>query len=171
MNHIRQSKCLFLLVKKNSMANIIQIKDKTTGEVVNASDELNGVMIYIQTVISNDFSTNYLTPYIMLLTMLEYDICEANHILSKYILTEDIEKLILKLSNDISLINIQYHGENIGIDDELIEIFGQAWEEAKKMGDKELGSKHVLLAMINENSKFPSGSLLLPYVNYNMVLA
>lgn len=153
------------------MANIIQIKDKTTGEVVNASDELNGVMIYIQTVISNDFSTNYLTPYIMLLTMLEYDMCDANHILSKYILTEDIEKLILKLSNDISLINIQYHGENIGIDDELIEIFGQAWEEAKKMGDKELGSKHVLLAMINESSKFPSGSLLLPYVNYNMVLA
>lgn len=153
------------------MANIFEVRDKDTGEVMTATDEMNAVMIYLQTIVSSDFSTNLLTPYSMMLTLLEYSSCNANRILWKYILTEDMEKIMLNLSNQISLLANKYNSEKTDVDEELKGILGMACEEAKKLDCKYLGSEHVLLALLNEDIHFPSGNILLPYINYNMVLS
>jgi hypothetical protein len=50
------------------MENVFGIRDKVTGELMTATDEMNAAVIYLQTIISNDFKTNVLTPHSMLLT-------------------------------------------------------------------------------------------------------
>ena len=151
------------------MENVFGIRDKVTGELMTATDEMNAAVIYLQTIISNDFKTNVLTPHSMLLTLFEYTNSNAYRILTKYILTEDCEKIMLNLSNQISLLG-QYQAEQVSIDEELTGILGVACEEAKKLECEYLGSEHVLLAFLNKEANFPSGDLLRPYINYDMVL-
>lgn len=135
------------------------------------SQELEDVMAYMLKVIVVDFNLKTCTPHALLLSMIEESDCNAATIMQKYAMSTDIMRLTKNLAQTIDLTNNGYHDNGAQFDDELVSVLGQAEIEARRLKSPEIGTQHVLLALLHEGVCFPCGEELRKYINYDMVLS
>lgn len=122
---------------------------------INYTIELNGVLDYMSTVLLNEFPTGVLTPEYLILAILDTRDSHANLILDNCLMSNNIDelrKVYVEVIN--SHINPQLKDGNVRFNDELIRILDCARIESEKLNNSQVGSEHVLLAILNKENNF-----------------
>lgn len=122
---------------------------------INYTIELNGVLDYMSTVLLNEFPTDVLTPEYLILAILDTRDSHANLILDNCLMSNNIDelrKVYVEVIN--SHINPQLKDGNVRFNDELIRILDCARIESEKLNNSQVGSEHVLLAILNKENNF-----------------
>jgi ATP-dependent Clp protease ATP-binding subunit ClpC len=121
----------------------------------NYTIELNGVLDYMSTVLLNEFPTDVLTPEYLILAILDTKDCHANLILDNCLMSNNIEELRRVYVEVIdSHIKPQLKDSNIRFNDELMRILNCAKTESEKLNNPQVGTEHLLLAILNKENKF-----------------
>lgn len=122
---------------------------------INYTIELNGVLDYMSTVLLNEFPTDVLTPEYLILAILDTRDSHANLILDNCLMSNNIDelrKVYVEVIN--SHINPQLKDGNVRFNDELMRILDCARIESEKLNNSQVGSEHVLLAILNKENNF-----------------
>ena len=122
---------------------------------INYTIELNGVLDYMSTVLLNEFPIDVLTPEYLILAILDTRDSHANLILDNCLMSNNIDelrKVYVEVIN--SHINPQLKDGNVRFNDELIRILDCARIESEKLNNSQVGSEHVLLAILNKENNF-----------------
>ena len=121
----------------------------------NYTIELNGVLDYMSNVLLNEFPTDVLTPEYLILAILDTRDCHANLILDNCLMSNNIEELRKVYVSVIdSHIKAQLKDGNVRFNDELVRILNCAKTESEKMNNPQIGTEHVLLAILNKDNDF-----------------
>ena len=121
----------------------------------NYTIELNGVLDYMSTVLLNEFPTDVLTPEYLILAILDTRDCHANLILDNCLMSNNIDELRKVYVEVIdSHINPQMKDGNVRFNEELIRILDCAATESEKLNNSQIGTEHVLLAILNRDNGF-----------------
>ena len=130
------------------------MKKKLTNEL-NYTLELNEVISYMSDILLNEFPTDKLTTEYLVLSILDNKNCHANLILDNCLMSNNIEELRKVYVSVIEEhIKPQLKSEEVVFDDELIDVLNAAKYEADKMNIKQIGSEHLLLAILNKDNDF-----------------
>ena len=126
----------------------------------NYTIELNGVLDYMSTVLLNEFPTDVLTPEYLILAILDTKDCHANLILDNCLMSNNIEELRRVYVEVIDKhIKPQLKDGNVKFNDELIRILDCAKIESEKLNNSQVGTEHVLLAILNKENNFNEESV------------
>lgn len=126
----------------------------------NYTIELNGVLDYMSTVLLNEFPTDVLTPEYLILAILDTKDCHANLILDNCLMSNNIEELRRVYVEVIDKhIKPQLKDGNVMFNDELIRILDCAKIESEKLNNSQVGTEHVLLAILNKENNFNEESV------------
>lgn len=121
----------------------------------NYTIELNGVLDYMSTVLLNEFPTDVLTPEYLILAILDTKDCHANLILDNCLMSNNIEELRRVYVEVIDKhIKPQLKDGNVKFNDELVRILDCAKIESEKLNNSQVGTEHVLLAILNKENNF-----------------
>ena len=121
----------------------------------NYTIELNGVLDYMSNVLLNEFPTDVLTPEYLILAILDTRDCHANLILDNCLMSNNIDELRKVYVSVIdSHIKAQLKDGNVRFNDELVRILNCAKTESEKMNNPQIGTEHVLLAILNKDNNF-----------------
>ena len=134
----------------------------------NYTIELNGVLDYMSTVLLNEFPTDILTPEYLVLAILDTRDCHANLILDNCLMSNNIEELrkvyVSVIDNHTKP---QLKDGNVRFNDELMRILECAKDESEKLNNSQIGSEHILLAILNKENGFKEenvfGKFMLQY--------
>ena len=134
----------------------------------NYTIELNGVLDYMSTVLLNEFPTDILTPEYLVLAILDTRDCHANLILDNCLMSNNIEELrkvyVSVIDNHTKP---QLKDGNVRFNDELMRILDCAKDESEKLNNSQIGSEHILLAILNKENGFKEenvfGKFMLQY--------
>ena len=126
----------------------------------NYTIELNGVLDYMSTVLLNEFPTDVLTPEYLILAILDTKDCHANLILDNCLMSNNIEELRRVYVEVIDKhIKPQLKDGNVKFNDELVRILDCAKIESEKLNNSQVGTEHVLLAILNKENNFNEESV------------
>jgi ATP-dependent Clp protease ATP-binding subunit ClpC len=126
----------------------------------NYTIELNGVLDYMSTVLLNEFPTDVLTPEYLILAILDTKDCHANLILDNCLMSNNIEELRRVYVEVIDKhIKPQLKDSNVKFNDELVRILDCAKIESEKLNNSQVGTEHVLLAILNKENNFNEESV------------
>lgn len=121
----------------------------------NFTIELSGVLDYMSNVLLNEFPTDVLTPEYLILSILDTRDCHANLILDNCLMSNNIDELkkvyVSVIDNHTKA---QLKDGNIRFSDELTRILDCAKIESEKMNNAQVGTEHVLLAILNKDNNF-----------------
>ena len=121
----------------------------------NYTIELNGVLDYMSTVLLNEFPTDVLTPEYLILAILDVKDCHANLILDNCLMSNNLDELRKVYVEVIdSHTNPQMKDGNVRFNDELVRILDCAKTESEKLNNGQIGTEHVLLAVLNRENNF-----------------
>jgi len=121
----------------------------------NYTIELNTVLDYMSTVLLNEFPTDTLTIEYLILSILDTKDCHANLILDNCLMSNNIEELRKVYVSVIDRhTKPQLKNGNVKYDDELIRALNCAETESRKMNNSQVGTEHVLLAVLNQDNRF-----------------
>lgn len=121
----------------------------------NYTIELNGVLDYMSTVLLNEFPTDVLTPEYLILAILDTRDCHANLILDNCLMSNNLDELRKVYVEVIdSHTNPQMKDGNVRFNDELVRILDCAKTESEKLNNSQIGTEHVLLAVLNKENDF-----------------
>ena len=121
----------------------------------NYTIELNGVLDYMSTVLLNEFPTDVLTPEYLILSILDTRDCHANLILDNCLMSNNIEELRKVYVSVIdSHTKPQLKDGNVRFNEELMRILDCAKTESEKLNNSQVGTEHVLLAILNKENDF-----------------
>lgn len=121
----------------------------------NYTIELNGVLDYMSTVLLNEFPTDVLTPEYLILAILDVRDCHANLILDNCLMSNNLDELRKVYVEVIdSHTNPQMKDGNVRFNDELVRILDCAKTESEKLNNSQIGTEHVLLAVLNKENDF-----------------
>lgn len=134
----------------------------------NFTIELNGVLDYMSTVLLNEFPTDVLTPEYLILAILDTRDCHANLILDNCLMSNNIEELRKVYVSVIdSHTKPQLKDGNARFNDEFMRILDCAKTESEKLNNSQIGTEHVLLAILNKENGFKEenvfGKFMLQY--------
>ena len=134
----------------------------------NYTIELNGVLDYMSTVLLNEFPTDVLTPEYLILAILDTRDCHANLILDNCLMSNNIEELRKVYVSVIdSHTKPQLKDGNVRFNEELMRILECAKTESEKLNNSQIGTEHVLLAILNKENGFKEenvfGKFMLQY--------
>lgn len=134
----------------------------------NFTIELNGVLDYMSTVLLNEFPTDVLTPEYLILAILDTRDCHANLILDNCLMSNNIEELRKVYVSVIdSHTKPQLKDGNVRFNEELMRILECAKTESEKLNNSQIGTEHVLLAILNKENEFKEenvfGKFMLQY--------
>ena len=123
------------------------------GEKKNYSYELQEVLSYMIDVLVNEFPTEVFTPEYLIVSILDVKKCHANLFLDNYLMSNNMEELreiytsVLK-HNDKPIISKEKK-DKVEFDFELNKIMETAEIEADKTNSNQIGTEHILLAILN----------------------
>ena len=121
----------------------------------NYTIELNEVLEHMSTVLLNEFPTDVLTPEYLILSILDTRDCHANLILDNCLMSNNIEELRKIYVQVIDgHIKPQLKNSNASFNGELIRILNCACDESDKLNNPQVGTEHILLAILNEENGF-----------------
>lgn len=121
----------------------------------NYTIELNGVLDYMSSVLLNEFPTDVLTPEYLILSILDTRDCHANLILDNCLMSNNIEELRKVYVSVIdSHTKPQLKDGNVRFNEELMRILDCAKTESEKLNNSQVGTEHVLLAILNKENDF-----------------
>ena len=121
----------------------------------NYTIELNGVLDYMSSVLLNEFPTDVLTPEYLILSILDTRDCHANLILDNCLMSNNIEELRKVYVSVIdSHTKPQLKDGNVRFNEELMRILDCAKAESEKLNNSQVGTEHVLLAILNKENNF-----------------
>ena len=121
----------------------------------NYTIELNEVLEHMSTVLLNEFPTDVLTPEYLILSILDIRDSHANLILDNCLMSNNIEELRKIYVQVIDgHIKPQLKDGNARYNDELVRILNCACEESDKLNNSQVGTEHVLLAILNIKNGF-----------------
>lgn len=134
----------------------------------NYTIELKEVLDYMSTVLLNEFPTDVLTPEYLILAILDTRDCHANLILDNCLMSNNIEELRKVYVSVIdSHTKPQLKDGNARFNDELMRILDCAKAESEKLNNSQIGTEHVLLAILNKENGFKEenvfGKFMLQY--------
>ena len=134
----------------------------------NYTIELKEVLDYMSTVLLNEFPTDVLTPEYLILAILDTRDCHANLILDNCLMSNNIEELRKVYVSVIdSHTKPQLKDGNARFNDELMRILDCAKTESEKLNNSQIGTEHVLLAILNKENGFKEenvfGKFMLQY--------
>ena len=134
----------------------------------NFTIELNGVLDYMSTVLLNEFPTDVLTPEYLILAILDTRDCHANLILDNCLMSNNIDELRKVYVSVIdSHTKPQLKDGNVRFNEELMRILDCAKSESEKLNNSQIGTEHVLLAILNKENGFKEenvfGKFMLQY--------
>lgn len=121
----------------------------------NYTIELNEVLEHMSTVLLNEFPTDVLTPEYLILSILDTRDSHANLILDNCLMSENIEELRRIYVEVIdSHIKPQLKNGEVRFSDELTRILNCAADESDKLNNPQVGTEHILLAILNPQNGF-----------------
>ena len=126
----------------------------------NYTIELNEVLEHMSSVLLNEFPTDVLTPEYLILSILDTRDCHANLILDNCLMSNNIEqlrKIYVQVIDEH--IKPQLKDGNIRYNDELVRILNCASEESTKLNNQQIGTEHILLAILNTKNGFKEESI------------
>ena len=121
----------------------------------NYTIELNGVLDYMSTGLLNEFPTDVLTPEYLILAILDVRDCHANLILDNCLMSnnlDELRKVYVEVIDEHT--NPQMKDGNVRFNDELVRILDCAKIESEKLNNSQIGTEHVLLAVLNKENNF-----------------
>ena len=117
--------------------------------------EFNEVMAYMHNVLLYEFPTNVLTLEYLILSILDSKNCHANLILDNCLMSRNLEELRKVYFSVIEKhIVPQVSSKDVKFNDDLNNVLKAAKVESEKMGNSQIGSEHVLLALLNDSNNF-----------------
>jgi len=121
----------------------------------NYTIEMNEVLEHMSTVLLNEFPTDVLTPEYLILSILDTRDCHANLILDNCLMSDNIDEL-RKIYVEVidSHIKPQLKDGEIRFNDELTRILNCAADESNKLNNPQIGTEHILLAILNPQNGF-----------------
>ena len=121
----------------------------------NYTFELNGTISYMSDILIHEFPTDKITTEYLILSILDNRNCHANLILDNCLMSNNIEELrkvyVSVIENHVKP---QLKSDELAFDEELIEVLNAAKYEAEKMKVRQIGTEHVLLAILNKDNGF-----------------
>jgi len=122
--------------------------------------EMNEVLSYMTDTLINEFPTDILTPEYLILSMLDIRNCHANLILDNCLMSNNIEELRKVYVSAIEAhMRPQTKKGDVIFGDETMRLLNAAKAEAEKMQNPEVGTEHVLLAMLNKANGFKNSEV------------
>lgn len=127
------------------------------GEKKNYSYELQEVLSYMIDVLVNEFPTEIFTPEYLIVSILDIKKCHANLFLDNYLMSNNMEELreiytsVLKKNDKPILTNTKK--DKVEFDFELNKIMERAEIEADKTNSTQIGTEHILLAILNPENE------------------
>jgi ATP-dependent Clp protease ATP-binding subunit ClpC len=133
--------------------------------------EMSEVMTYMTDTLINEFPTEVLTPEYLILSMLDVRNCHANLILDNCLMSNNIEELRKVYVSVIEAhMRPQANKENAIFGDELVRLLNCAKDEVDKMKNVEIGTEHVLLAVLNKENNFKNAEVFDKFrLEYNFI--
>ncbi len=125
-------------------------------EKKNYSYELQEVLTYMIDVLATEFPTDVFTPEYLIVSILDIKKCHANLFLDNYLMSNNIDELreiyttVLKENN--KPIVKDKNKEKVEFDFELNKIMESSEKEAAKTNSSQVGTEHVLLAILNPSN-------------------
>ena len=126
----------------------------------NYTIELNEVLEHMSSVLLNEFPTDVLTPEYLILSILDIRDCHANLILDNCLMSNNIDelrKIYVQVIDEHS--KPQLKDGNVRYNDELTRILNCAKDESEKLSNSQVGTEHVLLAILNKDNNFSEESV------------
>lgn len=117
--------------------------------------ELNEIIDYMGGTLINEFPTDVLTIEYLILSILDKKNSHANMLLDNCLTSQNIEglrKIYVSVLEEHS--KQQVLPKSVFFNDDLNKLLDLSANEADKMGDKNVGSEHVLLALLKEENNF-----------------
>jgi len=122
--------------------------------------ELNEVMSYMTDTLIHEFPTDLLTPEYLILSMLDIRNCHANLILDNCLMSNNLDELRKVYVSAIeSHMNPQVKMDDIRFNDELVRLLECAQKERDKLKNIEIGTEHILLAVLNKEYGFKNAEV------------
>ena len=122
--------------------------------------EMNEVLSYVTDTLINEFPTDVLTPEYLILSMLDVRNCHANLILDNCLMSNNIEELRKVYVSVIEAhARPQIKKDNVVFGEEITRLLNCANAEREKMKNLEVGSEHVLLAVLNKEYGFKNSEV------------
>jgi ATP-dependent Clp protease ATP-binding subunit ClpA len=140
---------------KNHYYLNIKLRFMSKKNETNYTIELNGVLDYMSTVLLNEFPTDVLTPEYLILAILDTRDCHANLILDNCLMSnnlDELRKVYVEVIDEHT--NPQMKDGNVRFNDELMRILECAKNESEKLNNSQIGTEHVLLAVLNKENNF-----------------
>ena len=152
---LKNQRILLFFLKKVLLFKYKIEKNMSEKNQSNYTIELNEVLEHMSTVLLNEFPIDVLTPEYLILSILDTRDCHANLILDNCLMSNNIEEL-----RKIYVQVIDGHTKpqlkdgNVRFDDELTRILNLACDESDKLNNSQVGTEHVLLAILNTKNGF-----------------
>lgn len=121
----------------------------------NYTIELEEVLEHMTTVLTTEFPTDTLTPEYLILSILDTRDSHANMILDNCLMSNNIDelrKIYVSVIDSHSKPRITTGKPSVG--DEVKRILDCARDEADKLNNDQVGTEHILLALLNRENGF-----------------
>lgn len=145
-----------------------QIMDKET----NYTSELYDVLDYMEDILTTEFPTSSLTPQYLVVSLLDTRNCHANLILDNCLMSHNLEEL--RTIYIEALYKHSSEGNNRRLptyDGELERLLSCAKKEMVKTNEQQVGTEHVLLAILNRANHFKEADIFASFkLDYNFLL-
>ena len=119
------------------------------------SQELKEVLSYMTGTLVHEFPIDSVTPEYLIVSMLDVKNNHANMILDNYLMSNNLDSLRKTYTDALeSHMKPQLKRDEINFNEELIRLLNCASQECEKMGSSNMGTEHVLLAILNRDNGF-----------------
>ena len=126
----------------------------------NYTQEMNEVLSYMTDTLVNEFPTDIITPEYLILSMLDIRNCHANLILDNCLMSNNIDELRKVYVSAIEAhMRPQLKIKDIIFGDEITRLLNCAKDESDKMNNSEVGTEHILLAVLNKANGFKNAEV------------
>lgn len=151
-----QKKHYYLDIKRKNMSK----KNES-----NYTIELNEVLEHMSTVLLNEFPTDVLTLEYLILSILDTRDSHANLILDNCLMSNNIEEL-KKIYVQVveEHIKPQLKDGKVRYDNQLNKILECACDESDKLNNPQVGTEHVLLAILNKDNGFSEEAIFAKFM-------
>ena len=123
-------------------------------KIIEQSIECQDVMSYMNDVLVNEFPISELTPDYLILSILDNTRCHANIILDNVFMSDTMECLRNECVNNIKSLKTSMVGEKgKTFNQELSAIIDLGLSEMRKQGIENLGTEHLLMAIVSKANK------------------
>lgn len=135
--------------------------------------ELKSTLSYMCDTLIGEFPTNVFTLEYLILSILDNKNCHANLLMDKLLMSrnmEELRKIYVSVIEKYS--KPRLNGKKTPMNDDVRRALDSASLEATKSNSKEVGTEHVLLAILNKEYNFKEESVFSKFgIDYNFIFS